>query len=187
MQTDLILWVHPSFPNRICLGSGSEGAVECVVVCFSWRVHGLLALDSPGKTSTCFLLKARLWLCPEMLLRGGRYYSISVNKEEKRQISNEVSWILTAFLLCSSLRGLKRWYWDGLLNKSVQLLTFTAAEQFSSAVTISLICSEINKKCVQQVIKQGALFEGDKCTLWHSQMTLKHMIQDKRSCREAYS
>lgn len=153
---DLILWVHLAFPRRVCLGSRSEGDGESTVVSFSWRLHGLIVLESPCKISTCFSLKARPWLCPRPLLRGGRYYSIWVNREEKRQINNEVDWILTALLLFSSLRGLKRWYWDGLLNKSVQLLTFTAAEQFSSAITISLICREINKKCVQKVIKQGA-------------------------------
>lgn len=146
---DLILWVYPAFPHRVCLGSRSEVDGECAVLSFSGRLHGLIMLESPCKTSTCFSLKARPWLCPGPLLRGGRYYSVWVNREEKRQINNEVDWILTALLLCSSLRGLKRWYWDGLLNKSVQLLTFTAAEQFSSAIAISLICREINKKCVQ--------------------------------------
>lgn len=135
--------------HKVCWGSRGESEGEGAVVLFSWRLHGLIMLESPCKTSKCYLLKARPWLCPRLLLRNGKCYSIWVNREEKRQINNEVDWTLPALLLYSSLRGLKRWYWDGLLNKSIQLLTFTAAEQFSSPITNSLICRERNKKRVQ--------------------------------------
>lgn len=101
LKVDLILWVHPAFPHRICLGSRSEGDRKCAAVSFSWRLHDLMMLDSSCKTSTCSLA------LPGSLLKGGRYYSIWVNREEKRQINNEVDWTLTALLLYSSLRGLK--------------------------------------------------------------------------------
>lgn len=120
---------------KVCWSSRGEG--EGAVVLFSWRLSGLTVLEKVCKTRTCFLLKARPSLCPRLMLRNGNSYSIWVNREEKRQINNEADWTLPALLFHSSLRGLKRWYWDGLLSKSVQLLTFTAAEQFSSSITIS--------------------------------------------------
>lgn len=153
--------------HKFCWGSRGEGDGEGAVVSFSWRLHDPIMLQSPCQTNACYLLNARPWLCPRPFLRNGKCYSIWVNREEKRQINNEVDWTLPALLLYSSLRGLKRWYGDGLLNKSVQLLTFTAAEQFSSSITISLICREGNKKCVQEVIEQGAQFGWGTCSLWH--------------------
>lgn len=173
--------------HKVC----REGRVEdekegAIFFFFSWRLGGLTMLESPCKTSKCFLLKARPWLCPRLLLRNWKCYSIWVNREEKRQINNEVDWTLPALLLYSPLTGLKRWYWDGLLNKSVQLLTFTAAEQFSSSITISLLCKERNEKMCAVSYRTGhTVWLGH--VLFVARVTLEHMIQDKHSCRAAYS
>lgn len=182
LQVIVLCWIS----HKVCWGSRGEGEGEGAVVLFIWRLNGLTMLESPCKTSTCFSLEDRPWLCPRLLLRNGKCYSIWVNREEKRQINNEVDWTLAALLLYSSLRGLKGWYWDSLLNKSVQLLTFTAAEQFSSSVTISLICRERNNKTCAVSYRTG-------CPVWlrHvlfvTRVTLQHMTQGKHSCRAASS
>lgn len=117
-----------------------------LMACSCWRVpvrHGLLSRLRPESGSA--------WGCCS---EGKGIMVYELIGKKKRQINNEVDWILTALLLCSSLRGLERWYWDSLLNKSVQLLTFTAAEQFSSGITISLICREINKNVCSKIQKR---------------------------------
>ena len=103
---------------RVFLWAGGPMACSCQRVPVR---HGLLSCLRPESGSA--------WGCCSEV-KGIMVYELIGKK--RRQINNEVDWILTALMLCSSLRGLERWYWDSLLNKAIFSAKLNVEESGSS-------------------------------------------------------